>query len=68
MKILEYGDSKKNKIILIHGFQMHIDSLKVYIDAFKKNYFVIVPVLPGHNPDYNCKYEFCNRRPKATEW
>ena len=58
----------KNKIIIIHGFQMHIDSLKVYIDAFKKNYFVIVPVLPGHNPDYNCKFEFCNRRPKATEW
>ena len=61
MEILEYGDSKKNKIILIHGFQMHIDSLKVYIDTLKKDYCVIVPVLPGHNPDIKEEFESFER-------
>lgn len=56
MQILEYGKKTNNKIILIHGFQMPLDSLNEYINILKKDYFVIVPILPGHNP--NDKEEF----------
>ena len=56
MQILEYGNSNNDKVILIHGFQMPLDSLNEYINILKKDYFVIVPILPGHNP--NDKEEF----------
>lgn len=53
MEILEYGNPSNNKLILIHGFQMHTDSLKPYIDSFKDDYCVIVPILPSHNSNIN---------------
>lgn len=61
MKILEYGDNKKKKIILIHGFQMHLDSIKEYIEKFKNDYCVIVPILPGHDPKNKEEFESFNK-------
>lgn len=56
MKIFEYGDREKKKIILIHGFQSPYTIWEKYIDHLKDEYNVLVPVLPGHNP--NEKEEF----------
>ena len=56
MQILEYGNSNNDKVILIHGFQMHLDSLKEYIKSLEKNYFVIVPILPCHDRDDKEKF------------
>ncbi|MDO5568662.1 MAG: hypothetical protein Q4G04_00915 [bacterium] len=58
MRILKYGNSNNKKVILIHGFQMCIESLKTYIDSLKDNYCVIVPILPAH--DIEQKEEFIN--------
>lgn len=49
MEILEYGDPKNKKIILIHGFQCPYQIWNDYIEYYKNNYFVIVPILEGHN-------------------
>ena len=49
MEILEYGDPKNKKIILIHGFQRPYQIWNDYIEYYKNNYFVIVPILEGHN-------------------
>ena len=51
MEILEYGSKDKEKIILIHGFESPYQIWDKYIDYFKKDYCVIVPILPGHNPN-----------------
>lgn len=50
MEILEFGDRQKRKIIFVHGFQMPYQIWNPYIEHYKKDYHVIVPILPGHNP------------------
>ena len=49
MEILEYGNPKNKKIILIHGFQSPYQIWDDYIDYYKNDYCVIVPILAGHN-------------------
>lgn len=49
MEILEYGNPKNEKIILIHGFQSPYQIWDDYIDYYKNDYCVIVPILAGHN-------------------
>ncbi len=51
MKILEFGDTTKRKLLLIHGFQSPWQVWNQYIDYYKKDFHVIVPVLSGHNPE-----------------
>ncbi len=51
MKILEFGDSSKKKLVLIHGFQCPVSIWDEYITYFQKDYHVIVPVITGHNPE-----------------
>ena len=51
MRILEYGDPSNNKIILIHGFESPYQIWQDYIDFYKKDYCLIVPILTGHNVD-----------------
>ena len=53
MKILEYGDPKQDKIILIHGFESPYQILDNYVEYYKKDYCVIVPILTGHNINDN---------------
>lgn len=50
MEILEFGDKNKKKIILIHGFQSPYQVWHEYIEHYQKNFHVIVPIMPGHNP------------------
>ncbi len=51
MKILEFGDTTKRKLILIHGFQSPWQVWNKYIDYYKKDFHIIVPVMSGHNPE-----------------
>ena len=50
MEILEFGNKENKKIILIHGFQSPYQVWDEYIKYYEKNYHIIVPILPGHNP------------------
>ncbi len=51
MNFYEYGDPKNPKIILIHGFLSPYQICEPFIKAFEKDYFITVPVLPGHDPE-----------------
>ena len=51
MKILEFGKENEKKIILIHGFQCPYQVWNKYIDRFKENFHIIIPILPGHYPN-----------------
>lgn len=50
MEILEFGNKDNRKIILIHGFESPYQIWEKYIEYYKKDYHIIVPILPGHNP------------------
>ena len=52
MEILEFGDREKRKIILIHGFQMPYQIWNKYIDYYKNDFHIIVPIMPGHYPNH----------------
>lgn len=51
MKIFEFGDTSKRKLILIHGFQCPWQVWEEYIEHYKKDFHVIVPILSGHKPE-----------------
>lgn len=57
MEILEYGNPKQNKIILIHGFESPYQIWDDYIEHYKKDYCVIVPILTGHNINEDDDFE-----------
>lgn len=65
MKILEFGDTSKRKIILIHGFQWPWQVWEEYIEHYKKDFHVIVPILSGHNPEK--KEDFISFSAEARE-
>ncbi len=49
MRILEYGDKSKDKMILVHGFQCPVEIWNPYIEHYKDDFHIIVPVMSGHN-------------------
>lgn len=51
MKVLYFGNKENEKIILVHGFQAPYQMWQAYIDYYKNDYCVVVPVLPGHGKD-----------------
>ena len=51
MLVHEFGDTSKQKIILIHGFQSPWQVWEKYIEHYKKDFHVIVPIISGHNPE-----------------
>lgn len=51
MKILEFGDRSKRILMLIHGFQSPWRVWEKYIERYKNDYHIIVPVLSGHDPE-----------------
>lgn len=65
MEILEFGDKNNKKIILIHGFQSVWQRWERYIEYYKQNYHIIVPIIPGHNQDK--KEEFISFEKTAKE-
>lgn len=48
MEILEFGNREKQKIILIHGFQSPWQVWEKYIEHYKNDFHIIVPVMSGH--------------------
>lgn len=65
MDILEFGNKENKKIILIHGFQSPYQVWDEYIKYYEKDYHIIVPILPGHNPKK--KEEFISFKECAKE-
>lgn len=57
MEILEYGDKANQKIILIHGFESPYQIWEPYVEHYKNDFHVIVPILPGHNPRMKEEFE-----------
>lgn len=65
MEVLEFGNKDKEKIILIHGFESPYQIWDKYIEYYKTQYHILVPILPGHNP--NKKEEFKSFKECAKE-
>lgn len=51
MEILEFGNREHPMLILIHGFESPHQIWEPYIEHYQNDYHVIVPILPGHNPN-----------------
>ena len=49
MRILEFGDRQKEKIILIHGLNIPWQMWNEEVAIYSEKYHVIVPVLSGHD-------------------
>lgn len=56
MYFLEFGNKDNKAIILIHGFANSWKMWTTQIDVFSKDYFVIVPVLDGHDIESNSTF------------
>ncbi len=65
MRILEFGDKTKRKLLLIHGFQMPMELWKPYIARYEKEFHILVPILPGH--DLEERTEFSSFEEVAAE-
>ena len=65
MKIFEFGDVGKRKLLLIHGFQCPWQVWNKYIEYYKKEFHIIVPIMSGHNPEV--KEEFISFKADAKE-
>lgn len=65
MKILEFGDKSKRKLVLIHGFQIPWQVWNKYIEYYKKDFHIIVPIMSGHNPEE--KEDFVSFSAEAKE-
>lgn len=65
MKILEFGDTSKRKIVLIHGFQCPWQVWNKYIEYYKNKFHIIVPIMSGHNPEI--KEDFISFKSDAKE-
>ena len=50
MKFLAFGNAENKKMMFIHGFQVPWQVWKPQINYFSQTYYVIVPILHGHNP------------------
>lgn len=51
MRILEFGNRQKRKLLLIHGFQSPWQVWNQYIEHYKNDFHIIVPIITGHDPD-----------------
>lgn len=67
MEVLEYGNPKQDKIILIHGFESPYQIWDDYVEYYKKDYCVIVPILTGHNINENTDFESFEKCVKELE-
>lgn len=65
MLVHEFGDTSKQKIILIHGFQSPWQVWEKYIEHYKKDFHVIVPIISGHCPEK--KDDFISFEKEAKE-
>lgn len=49
----EFGSKNKPVIIFLHGGGLSWWSLKPQIEALKKDYFIVTPIIDGHGDDWN---------------
>lgn len=56
MLFKEFGNKKNKAIILIHGYGISWRMWKPQVDVFSNDYFVIVPVLDGHDIENNSTF------------
>lgn len=49
MRVLEFGDRSREKILLIHGLNIPWQMWEREIESLRPNYHVIVPALSGHD-------------------
>ncbi|WP_105617807.1 alpha/beta fold hydrolase [Vallitalea okinawensis] len=51
MRFLEFGNKENKAIILIHGYSISWKMWIPQIDVFSQEYFIIVPILDGHDTE-----------------
>lgn len=51
MRLMEFGDKRNKAILLIHGAVIPWQMWMPQIEHFSKSYFVMVPVLDGHDTE-----------------
>ncbi|QOR34967.1 alpha/beta hydrolase [Clostridium sp. 'deep sea'] len=56
MRFLKFGNINNKAIILIHGYGISWKMWQKYIDRLKTDYYVIVPILQGHDLDNNTTF------------
>ncbi len=56
MRILEYGDPHDPVILLIHGFESPYVVWDDYVARYQESYRVLVPILPGHDPQEKSEF------------
>lgn len=56
MQFKEFGNKQHQAIILIHGYGISWRMWQPQIKAFSNDYFVIVPVLDGHDTENNSTF------------
>lgn len=52
MKFKEFGNKSKPVIIFLHGGGLSWWSLKPQIEALKKDYYIVTPIIDGHGDDW----------------
>lgn len=67
MEILEFGNPKQEKIILIHGFESPYQIWDDYVEYYKNDYCLIVPILTGHNINEDTDFESFEKCVKDLE-
>ena len=67
MRILEFGNETKKIIMLIHGMQMPWQMMMPQIEYFKEDYFVIVPILHGHDTEEKSTFQSIEQTAKDIE-
>lgn len=67
MKIIEFGDVSKRKLILIHGFQCPWQVWNKYIEYYQNDFHIIVPILSGHNPEKKEDFISLSEEARAIE-
>ena len=53
MQVLEFGDITKRKIIFINGFQLPVEIFTPYIEEYKNDFHILIPIFPEHNSKEN---------------
>lgn len=68
MKIYEYGNQNKSKILLIHGMWMTHEMMLPYVDQLMDDYHIIAPDLTGHGSDKG-RFESAQKEAaEITDW
>jgi pimeloyl-ACP methyl ester carboxylesterase len=65
MRYLTFGEKKKPVVVLIHGYGISWRMWLPQIESFRHSYFVVVPVLDGHDEENESDFISVERSAKA---